>query len=238
MNLKKRGQVSLEHVAIVGLILVLLIPFFIFVFRSISSNLVEYYAVEAVNNVAAATVTVSTLTHNSKMDVPVRSQSISSNGIGDGSTKNTVSVNIPSGSVITFGANNLAAGIETMTKDGLFFIPVRNVLDVGVVIGEEPAILGVLAEDEALTFESIQHGSSSIRTNKDFNVYGANFNDPTTTVKIDGTATPQFTILNDNIIEVGNQGYGVGSHTVQVINSKGSSKIVSVIIVSGKIEKK
>ncbi len=171
----KRGQLSYEYIIVIGMILVLLIPFFYNLFISLSGRVSEYFASEAVNIIADGTQTVANLGPKNTMQVNVRLQGAKSNGI-DG--KNTVSITLDSGEeVYATGANSVYAGLETLTGTGYFTVPIATITDpIGSIgVGSQPIITCVAPasydpKTGAKCPNRLRHND------RPWKIYGKNFN--------------------------------------------------------------
>ncbi|MDP1694983.1 MAG: hypothetical protein Q8L34_05585 [Candidatus Woesearchaeota archaeon] len=247
----KRGQIGSEYIIVVGLILLLAIPFFYSFFRYLLGGYSNQMNADMVVRVSQATETLANLGGvGSKFSVPVRIAKVAQNDLSG----NTLSIQTTNGQ--TYSAHstslNTIIGSEALVGDGFMTVPlVYTYLDT-IVIGTQPQVVGICPENEN-PYSSACKTDTTVEPSKGFRILGANFNSNSEVIlsKIQGSnggcqtmtscqadeacavgqvcangicadINPTLTISQEGLIaDVGTAQTGVGDYDVSIVNPDG-----------------
>ncbi|MBS3144974.1 hypothetical protein J4208_05315 [Candidatus Woesearchaeota archaeon] len=244
----KRGQISSEYIIVVGLILLLAIPFFYSFFRFLLGGYNNQMNADMVIRVSQATETLANLGGvGSKFSVPVRVAKIAQNDIAG----NTLSILTTNGQTYSSQSTSLntVIGSEALVGDGFMTVPlVYTYLDT-IVIGTQPQVVGICPENEN-PYSSECQIDTTVHPSEGFRILGANFNSNSEVVlsKIQGSnggcqtmiscaidsdcavgntctngvcaeLSPTITISEEGLVaDIGTAQTGVGDYDVAIVN--------------------
>lgn len=168
-----KGQLSYEYLIVLGMILLLLIPFFYGFFRYLLGGFNNQMNADMVTRVGHATETLANLGGvGSKLLVPARLSRVIENALQN----NRISVKTSNGQTFSaLGTSlNIKLGSKALVGDGFQNVPlIYTYLDT-IVIGREPQIVGLCPEDEN-PYSSKCSSTIVTAPNEGFRVLGANF---------------------------------------------------------------
>lgn len=247
----KRGQISTEYIIVVGLILLLAIPFFYSFFRYLLGGFNNQMNADMVIRVSQATETLANLGGvGSKFSVPVRIAKVAQNGISD----NRLSIQTTNGQTYSAASisSNTVIGSEALVGDGFMTVPlIYTYLDT-IVIGSQPQVVGVCPENES-PYSTACQIDTSVHPSEGFRILGANFNSNSEVVlsRVQGGAggcqtmiacqtdedcdvgntcangicaeiNPPMTVSQEGlIVDVGTAQTGVGDYDIAIVNPDG-----------------
>lgn len=168
-----KGQLSYEYLIVLGMILLLLIPFFYGFFRYLLGGFNNQMNADMVTRVGHATETLANLGGvGSKFLVPARRSGVIENTLQN----NRISIKTSNGQTFSaLGTSlNIKLGSKALVGDGFQNVQlVYTYLDT-IVIGREPQVVGICPEGEH-PYSSRCSSTTSVAPNAGFRVLGANF---------------------------------------------------------------
>ena len=252
MKLKtKRGQISTEYIIIVGLILLLAIPFFYSFFRYLLGGYNNQMNADMIVRVGQATETLTNLGGvGSKFSVPVRIAKVAQNDIAG----NILYIQTTNGQTYSTesSSTNIKIGSKALVGDGFMTVPlIYTYLDT-IVVGSQPQVVGICPENEN-PYSSQCQIDTTVKPSEGFRILGANFNSNSEVIlsKIQGTnggcktmivcqtdedcdvgqvcangicadINPTVTISEEGLIaDVGTAQTGVGDYDIAIVNPDG-----------------
>jgi|GEM_PF-5924216 len=184
--MNKRGQLSYEYIVVVGMILLLAIPFFYSFFRYLVGGFNTQMNADMVTRVSHATETLANLGGvGSKFDVPVRISRVAQNSLQN----SRLSVQTANGQQYSSSVfPRTLVGSEALIGDGFMNVPLIYTYLETVVIGQQPQVVGICPEGGD-PYSSSCSTTTTTAPSEGFRLLGANF-DPNSEVimsKIQGS---------------------------------------------------
>ncbi len=170
--MNKRGQLSYEYIVVIGMILLLAIPFFYSFFRYLIGGFNTQMNADMVIRVSHAAETLANLGGvGSKFTVPVRISRVTDNDLDN----NRLSVQTSNGQRYSSALfPKTIVGSEALVGDGFENVPLVYTYLETVVIGRQPQIVGICPEGED-PYSQLCLISTSVQPSEGFRVLGANF---------------------------------------------------------------
>ena len=142
--IQKKAQITYEYLIVVGMVMILVTPFFYQLFGGLNERISETWASEAVTIVADATRTVTQLGPGNALVANLRL-----NGVESSTIQNSdIDLTLGNGeSIHATGSRNIAAGEGVLTGTGLFNIHIQS-NDKGYG-GHEVMAVGPIGDDAA-----------------------------------------------------------------------------------------
>ena len=170
----KKGQLSYEYIIVIGMILLLAIPFFYSFFRYLVGGFNNQMNADMVTRISHATETLANLGGvGSKYSIPVRMAKVTSNTLQNNrisiTTSNQQTYSAPVGTGL-----NVKLGSEALVGDGFQNVPLVYTYLNTIVVGSQPQIVGLCPEGE-IPYSSRCSTTTTIAPNEKFRVLGANF---------------------------------------------------------------
>ncbi len=188
--MNKKGQLSYEYIIVIGMVLLLAIPFFFSFFRYLLGGFDNQMNADLVVRVAQATETLTNLGGvGSKLEVPVRVAKVMQNAIDN---NHILSIKTSNGQTYSAQAvaQNVKVGSEALKGDGFITVPLINTYLGTVVIGRQPQIVAICPSNVD-PYSSLCTTTTSIAPSESFRLLGANFQADSEIImsKIQGSGT-------------------------------------------------
>lgn len=169
-----KGQLSYEYIIVIGMVLLLAIPFFYSFFRYLVGGFNNQMNADMVTRISHATETLASLGGvGSKYSIPVRMAKVTSNTLRNNrisiTTSNQQTYSAPVGTGL-----NVKLGSEALVGDGFQNVPLIYTYLNTIAIGSQPQIVGLCPAGE-IPYSSRCSTTTTIKPNEAFRVLGANF---------------------------------------------------------------
>ncbi len=230
-----KAQLSTEYMIVVGMIIVVLMPFFLS-FSGVIGNVGRQLTADAVKTLADTSFTVSNLGEGSRLKIPVKVSNVAKNYI-DGT--GYVSLEVSGNKIEARASRNTVSSQQELLGDRAGPVSVAAV-PYGVIIGDGPAITCLGLEDQSNDIELCDY-PLEIGAGNRFRIFGGFFDEDDTVVEITrvgGGSFGRFSIdvENENVIKVNPASTSPGSYIVKVKNTETGfqSFTKSLTVVTGK----
>ncbi len=168
----KKAQLSYEYIVVIGMVLILIIPFFYTYLTGADSKIGGNLNYDAVTRLAEATVTVANLGTGSMIVTPIRLLKVSNSSVENG----TIEVISPAGEIESQGAAHFVAAGNPFTGTGFHFVPIQAVKWGAGVVGDKPAITYITKKGTTPSWETFGY-TPTIEPSDGFTVHGGNFHE-------------------------------------------------------------